>query len=585
MTPLNTASFLIMTIKLYIKKGGVIVMKMASEISLLLEKVRVSPVKFIVVTGGVCSSIGKGILIASLGVLLKGAGYSVSIIKWDPYLNVDPGTMSPLVHGEVFVTADGAETDLDLGHYERLVGLSLGKDSSVSSGQIYKEVLDSEREGRFLGKCIQLVPHVVDVAKKRLLEFALRHNVEFVLLEIGGTVGDIEGEVFLEAVRQLKMDLGSQHVMHTHLSLVPFLTWANEIKTKPTQHSVIELKRAGLAPDCLFLRADKVIEDQSIDKLSVMCEVKKEYIFQVLTFNPIYKIFLDLEAQGVGEKIQEFFHLPSIKKSDISSWQRFIEYIAESKKTLSIGLIAKYVGSNDPYISVIEAIKSSAYNLNYCVNIVTIEAEKLEKDYHNQDNSKAWNDLKNLDGIVVPGGFDSRGVEGKILACKWAREHRVPYLGLCLGMQVMIIEAARSLLNLDAANSTEFDAQTEHPVVCMMSEQRHITTKGANMRLGSYVCTLVKDTHAYNAYKSDTVLERHRHRYEVNKDYKELFEEAGIVFSGTYTAMDLVEIAEIKEHPFMVGVQFHPEFQSSPIKVHPLFKSFIEAVAKVGKKE
>ncbi|HLW72788.1 MAG TPA: CTP synthase [Candidatus Babeliales bacterium] len=560
-------------------------MKMSCEISLLLEKVRVSPVKFIVVTGGVCSSIGKGILIASLGVLLKGAGYSVSIIKWDPYLNVDPGTMSPLVHGEVFVTADGAETDLDLGHYERLVGLSLGKDSSVSSGQIYKEVLDSEREGRFLGKCIQLVPHVVDVAKKRLLEFALRHNVEFVLLEIGGTVGDIEGEVFLEAVRQLKMDLGSQHVMHTHLSLVPFLTWANEIKTKPTQHSVIELKRAGLAPDCLFLRADKAIDIQSIDKLSVMCEVKKEYIFQVLTFDPIYKIFLDLEAQGVGQKIQEFFHLPSIKKSDISSWHRFIEHIAESKKTLSIGLIAKYVGSNDPYISVIEAIKSSAYNLNYCVNIVTIEAEKLEKDYDNQSNSKTWNDLKNLDGIVVPGGFDSRGVEGKILACKWAREHGIPYLGLCLGMQVMIIEAARSLLNFDAANSTEFDAQTKYPVVCMMSEQRHITTKGANMRLGSYLCTLVKGTHAYNAYKADTVLERHRHRYEVNKDYKELFEKAGIIFSGIYTAMDLVEIAEIKEHPFMVGAQFHPEFQSSPIKVHPLFKSFIEAVAKSVKKE
>src|SRR5438309_5893532 len=268
-------------------------MKIASELSVLLEKVRVSPIKFIVVTGGVCSSIGKGILIASLGVLLKGAGYSVSILKWDPYLNVDPGTMSPLVHGEVFVTADGAETDLDLGHYERLVGLNLEKDSSVSSGQIYKEVLDGEREGSFLGKCIQLVPHVVDVAKKRLLKFALKHDVEFVLLEIGGTVGDIEGELFLEAIRQLKMDLGSGHVMHAHLSLVPFLNWANEIKTKPTQHSVIELKRAGLTPDCLFLRADTDIEKQSIDKLSMMCEVKKEYIFQVLTFDPVYRIFLE----------------------------------------------------------------------------------------------------------------------------------------------------------------------------------------------------------------------------------------------------------------------------------------------------
>lgn len=559
-------------------------MKMSSDLSVLLEQVRNSPIKFIVVTGGVCSSIGKGILIASLGVLLKGAGYSVSIIKWDPYLNVDPGTMSPLVHGEVFVTSDGAETDLDLGHYERLVGLNLERDSSVSSGQIYKEVLDGEREGRFLGKCIQLVPHVVDVAKKRLLEYALKHNVEFVLLEIGGTVGDIEGELFLEAVRQLKMDLGSNHVMHSHLSLVPFLNWANEIKTKPTQHSVIELKRAGLTPDFLFLRADRDIEKQSIDKLSIMCEVKRDYIFQVLTFNPVYRIFLDLEQQGVCAKIQEFFNLPSIKATDISSWRNFVDNIAQSKETLTVGLVAKYVGSNDPYISVFEAIKSSAYNLNYRVNIITIEAERLEKDYNDQANSKAWQDLNSVDGVVVPGGFDSRGVEGKILACEWARENKIPYLGLCLGMQVMIIEAARSLLHLPQANSTEFNVNTPDPVVCMMNEQQKITTKGANMRLGSYLCTLVKGTRAHDAYKADEIFERHRHRYEVNKDYKNRFEKAGLVFSGINTAMDLVEITEIKEHPFMVGAQFHPEFQSSPIKVHPLFKSFIEAVASRGKK-
>lgn len=554
-------------------------MKNVAEISVLLEKVRVSSTKFIVVTGGVCSSIGKGILIASLGVILKGAGYSVSILKWDPYLNVDPGTMSPLVHGEVFVTSDGVETDLDLGHYERLVGLNLGRDSSVSSGQIYQEVLDGEREGRFLGKCIQLVPHAVDVAKKRLLEFALRHNVDFVLLEIGGTVGDIEGELFLEAIRQLKMELGSEYMMHTHLSLVPFLTWANEVKTKPTQHSVMELKRAGLIPDCLFLRADKSIDLHSVDKLSMMCEVDREYIFQVLTFDPIYKVFLDLEKQGVGEKIQEFFRLPVIKKSNLLSWYNFVEYIASSKKTLSIGLIAKYVGSNDPYISVIEAIKSAAYNLNCYPNIVVIEAERLEKENNDRDNSKAWNDLKSVDGIVVPGGFDARGVEGKILACQWAREQGLPYLGLCLGMQVMIIEAARSLLHLPKANSTEFDIHSKDPVICIMDEQLHITTKGANMRLGSYLCTLVKDTRAYGAYRADTVFERHRHRYEVNRDYKERFEAAGVVFSGICADMDLVEIAEIKNHPFMVGVQFHPEFQSSPIKVHPLFHSFIEALA------
>lgn len=555
-------------------------MKHMVDLSLLLEQVRNSSTKFIIVTGGVCSSIGKGILAASLGVLLKGANYSVSIIKWDPYLNVDPGTMSPLIHGEVFVTADGAETDLDLGHYERLVNLQLTRDSSVTSGQIYKEILEKEREGYFLGKCIQMVPHVVDIAKKRLLEFALKYKVEFVLLEIGGTVGDIESELFLEAIRQLKMDLGTKHIMHVHLSLVPFLSWAHEIKTKPTQHSVIALKRAGLAPDCLFLRADTEIDQQSIEKLSIMCEVKKEYIFQVLTTNPVYKVFLDLQQQNVDVAIQKFFNVPSITSSDLSAWRIFVENIKNSRRLLSIGLVAKYVGSNDPYISVIEAIKSSAYHLNYQVKIVTIEAERLEREYNDQDSSRSWKDLKSVDGIVVPGGFDVRGVEGKILACKWARENKIPYLGLCLGMQVMIIESARSLLHLPDANSTEFDVVTKNPVICLMNEQQQLTTKGANMRLGSYLCTLMRNTQAHKAYQVDEVWERHRHRYEVNKKYKERLEKVGLIFSGIHSAMDLIEIVEIaeQEHPFMVGSQFHPEFQSSPIKVHPLFRKFIETV-------
>lgn len=554
-------------------------MKTSLEMSVLLEKVRLSSTKFVVVTGGVCSSIGKGILIASLGVLLKSAKYSVSVIKWDPYLNVDPGTMSPLVHGEVFVTADGAETDLDLGHYERLIGLNLERDSSVSSGQIYKEVLEGEREGRFLGKCIQMVPHVVDIAKKRLLEFALKHAVDFVLLEIGGTVGDIEGEVFLEAIRQLKMELGSQHVMHSHLSLVPFLNWANEVKTKPTQHSVVALKRAGLVPDCLFLRADRAIEEQSIDKLAVMCEVNKEYIFQVLTMDPVYKIFLDLQAQEVGRAIQKFFNLSVIRESDTSAWKTFIENIVQSKKMLTIALVAKYVGSNDPYISVIEAIKSSAYHLNYHIKIITIEAERLDHERDQQDTSVAWNDLKKVDGIVVPGGFDSRGVEGKILACKWARENKVPYLGLCLGMQVMIIESARSLLHLSGANSTEFDPATTDPVVCLMNEQHEVNEKGATMRLGSYLCTVQKNTRAHEAYQQEHVWERHRHRYEVNRKYKEHLEKVGLVFSGIHQDLNLIEITEVRDHPFMIGCQFHPEFQSSPVRVHPLFKAFMETVS------
>ncbi len=555
-----------------------------SQIPELIQQVQNSSIKFIVVTGGVCSSIGKGVLISSLGVLLKNTGYTVALIKWDPYFNVDPGTMSPLVHGEVFVTSDGAETDLDLGHYERLIGLNLEKDSSMSSGQIYQEVLNAEREGLFLGKCIQLVPHVVNVAKKRLLEFALKHNVEFVLLEIGGTVGDIEGAVFLEAIRQLKMELGASHLMHAHLSLVPFLEWANEVKTKPTQHSVMELKKAGLTPDCLFLRADRAIDVQSIEKLSIMCEVKKEYIFQVLTADPLYRIFCDLEVQGVNEKIQEYFNLFPLKKSDLSLWQLFIDNIVNSKEMITIGLIAKYVGSNDPYISVIEAIKSAAYNLNYQVKIVTIEAQALYQDNENRIDSNTWKKLTNLDGIVVPGGFDSRGVEGKILAAQWARENNIPYLGLCLGMQVMIIEAARSLLHLKKANSTEFDSTTENPVICMMSEQHGVKHKGATMRLGSYLCTLIQNTKAYDAYQQEAIFERHRHRYEVNNAYKEQLEKVGVVFSGICEAMNLIEVAEIKNHPFMVGTQFHPEFQSTSLKVHPLFKSFVENISTKRKK-
>lgn len=543
------------------------------ELSNLRNRFQQTNSKLIIVTGGVCSSIGKGALVASIGVLLKKADYSVSVVKWDPYLNVDPGTMSPLVHGEVFVTQDGAETDLDLGHYERHIGLSLTRDSSVSSGQVYQEVLDGERTGRFLGKCIQLVPHVVDVIKSRLLSFVLSKGVEFVLVEIGGTVGDMEGEVFLEAIRQLRMEVGSKQIMHIHLSYVPFLSWTGEVKTKPTQHSVTELKRAGLAPDCLCLRADKSVDDQSLDKLSIMCEVKRNYIFQALTFDPMYRMFLDLDRQGLCTRIQEHFQIQNARQADLSEWQKFIEMIDNSTKTLSIGLIAKYVGTNDPYISVIEAIKSAAYHHKMTANIVVIEAELLEQGAQ----SVAWQQLQSLDGIVVPGGFDKRGIEGKILAARWARENNVPYFGLCLGMQIMVIEAARSLLGLPDATSTEFEADTKAPVICLMGEQREITKKGASMRLGSYLCNLVSGTKAFKAYNQDVVRERHRHRYEVNNSYREQLEKVGVVFSGIYEEKDLVEIAEHRDHLFMLGTQFHPEFQSSPLKVHPLFNAFIQA--------
>lgn len=533
--------------------------------------------KFITVTGGVCSSIGKGVLVSSVGVLLKNAGYSVAVVKWDPYLNVDPGTMSPMEHGEVFVTADGAETDLDLGHYERIMQLHLTRKSSVSSGQIFEEVLQGEREGKFLGRCIQLVPHVVDTIKNRLLDFAIEQKTDFVLIEIGGTVGDMEGNTFLEAIRQISLELGHHRLFHFHLSYVPFLSWANEIKTKPTQHSVYTLKGFGIIPNSLVLRAEKSIERKPREKLSIMCGVDRNLIFQVLTYKPIYKLFLDLEKQGLCEKIQQYFGISSPRPTNLSQWRELIELIETSKKEVKIGLVAKYVGSNDPYISVIEAVSSAGYWNKVKVNLEVIEAEKLEKAA-NDPSADVWKAMASLDGIIVPGGFDNRGIEGKILAAKWAREHDVPYLGLCLGMQVMLIEFARNVLGLKEANSTEFDKNTSNPVISLLEEQQGIERKGATMRLGTYPCKVLKESKAHKAYGKDLVEERHRHRYEFNNRYKEQFEAAGVVFSGIYTEKNLVEISELKDHPFMLGTQAHPEFTSSPLQVNPLFMEFMRVV-------
>ncbi|MFH0898237.1 MAG: CTP synthase [bacterium] len=538
-----------------------------------ISDVKIGKTKFIIITGGVCSSIGKGVLISSLGVLLQNAGFSVSVIKWDPYLNVDPGTMSPLEHGEVFVTADGAETDLDLGHYERMLGIRLTKDSSVSSGQIFQEIIEGERKGAFLGKCIQFVPHVVDAIKNRLYSFALTHPVDFVLLEIGGTVGDMEGQVFLEAVRQIGMDLGQSKVFHGHLSYVPFLEWTGEIKTKPTQHSVNRLKMDGLVPNCLFLRASQAIPIKAKEKLSTMCDVSRNLIFQVLTFDPVYRLFLDLNQQDVGIRIQEYFSIKQPKTSNLSAWQGLLEQIEQCKRSVSIGIVAKYVGNNDPYISVIEALKSAAYVNNVRAEISVIDAEQLASK-----SEDAWKQLQECQGVVVPGGFDTRGVEGKILTAQWARENKIPYLGLCLGVQVMLIEYARSVIGLDGANSTEFDGKTSHPVISLLHEQQNVMQKGGSMRLGEYACSIVPETRAFQAYGKDVVFERHRHRYEFNNRYKEQFEQAGIVFSGSFEKQGLIEIAEIKDHPFMIGTQFHPEFLSLPLKPHPLFKLFVEAM-------
>jgi CTP synthase len=550
------------------------------DIKDLISEVIKKKTKFIVTTGGVCSSLGKGVLISSLGVLLKNSGYKVSVVKWDPYLNIDPGTMSPLVHGEVFVLDDGAETDLDLGHYERMLGVHLHKDSSVSSGQIFKEILDAERAGKFLGKNIQLVPHVVDAIKARLLNFALKTKVDFVLLEIGGTVGDMEGTSFLEAIRQLKLELSPRQMMLCHLSLVPYLNWANEIKTKPTQHSVMLLQKAGLVPDAIFLRTDKSIDLKAKEKVAIMCGVKKDYIFEVLTFDPVYQLFLELEKQKVNQRIQKWFEIKKIQKADLSRWQELIEKIKKAKGVITIGLVAKYTGSNDPYLSVLKALEAAGYYYGYKIDVKIFEAEKLEQRGLNLDQI-----FKGIKGIVVPGGFDARGIEGKITAVKWARENNVPYFGLCLGMQVMLIEFARSVLKFKDANSTEFDKKTKHPIVCFLEEQREVKQKGGTMRLGSYPCTVLPETLAYKAYKEKIVFERHRHRYEFNNFYKEKFEKADVVFSGIYKDKNLVEIAEIKNYDFMLGTQFHPELLSSPLRPHPLFKEFLHAIINRTKKK
>ncbi|MBD3231565.1 CTP synthase [Candidatus Dependentiae bacterium] len=543
----------------------------------LLRKVIKKKTRFVVITGGVCSSLGKGVLVSSIGVLLKNSGYSVSVVKWDPYLNVDPGTMSPLVHGEVFVTDDGAETDLDLGHYERFLNIHLDKTSSVSSGQIFKEILDGEREGKYLGKDIQFVPHVVDAIKNRLLNFAIDKNVDFVLVEIGGTVGDMEGIAFLEAVRQLKMDLADRQLMLCHLSLVPFLSWANELKTKPTQHSVILLKKAGLMPDSLFLRSDRKVGEKSKEKLSIMCGVHKDLIFESLTWEPVYKLFLDLQQQDVNKRIQNWFSIKKSKKADLSKWKKLIKKIEKEKEKITIGLIAKYVGSNDPYLSVIKALESACYANGYDVDIQVIDAQKIEKE-NLKKGTDIYEQVKKLQGLIIPGGFDKRGIVGKILAAKYARENKIPYLGLCLGMQVMLIEYAQSVLKITDASSTEFNKSTKNPIISLLEEQAEIVKKGGTMRLGKFPCTIIPETLAYKAYKKKEVWERHRHRYEFNNAYKKTFEKSGVVFSGIYKKKDLVEISELKNHPFMLGCQFHPEFLSTPLKPHPLFNEFIRAI-------
>lgn len=530
--------------------------------------------KYIFVTGGVCSSLGKGIAAASIGALLKSAGFKVFMMKLDPYLNVDPGTMNPSQHGEVFVTDDGAETDLDLGHYERFIDEPLTKESTVTSGRVYAEVLDKERRGDYLGGTIQIVPHITEAIQDRIKKAAKVSGADVVIVEIGGTVGDIEGEPFLEAIRQMRHRIGSTNALFVHLTLLPYLAASGELKTKPTQASVRELRRIGITPDIIMPRADVAIDEKLLKKIALFCDVEERAVIPAPTVESIYEVLLKFEERGITKLIEDKLELPK-KRVDLASWETLVRTVKREKKPLIIAAVGKYTEVNDSYISVNEAIKAACWEINRAPQIVWVDAEHLEKE-----DAKEWEKLKTADGILVPGGFGNRGIEGKILAAQYAREHKKPYLGLCLGMQILVIEFARHVANILDANSEEFTPEGASNVIHFMAEQKGVTRKGGTMRLGAYRCALGSATLARKLYGADEISERHRHRYEVNNAYREELAAAGLTFSGRNPDADLVEISEIAGHPFMLGCQFHPEFKSRPLAPHPLFLGFAKAAEK-----
>jgi CTP synthase len=523
--------------------------------------------KYIFVTGGVVSSVGKGITVAALGRILKGRNISVSVQKLDPYLNVDPGTMSPYQHGEVFVTDDGAETDLDLGHYERFIDINLSSASSVTSGQIYSSVITNERRGDFLGGTIQVIPHVTNELKSRIHLVAEESGAEVVIVEVGGTVGDIEGLPFLEAIRQMRNDVGKENTFYIHVTLLPYLGSTGELKTKPTQHSVNELRRIGIQPDVIACRSDYPVSDDLKAKISLFCDVDRRAVIPLLTASTIYETPLILEEEGLGDFIVDRMGINQTGQ-DLNEWRQMVSKIKSSKETVQIALVGKYVELPDAYISVREALHHAALYHDRNIEIIWVNSEELEQG----DVDQA---LRSASGIVVPGGFGERGVEGKIMAAKYAREHKIPYLGLCLGMHILVIEFARHVFNTSDPNSTEFDQKCAYPVIDLLPEQSDVDEMGGTMRLGIYPCKLVENTKAGKAYDVELVHERHRHRFEFNNDFREQLESAGFVASGISPDGKLVEIGEIKDHPWMVGVQFHPEFLSRPGRPHPLFRDFM----------
>lgn len=533
--------------------------------------------KYIFVTGGVCSSLGKGIAAASIGAILKACGFSVVPQKMDPYLNVDPGTMSPFQHGEVFVTDDGSETDLDLGHYERFIDVNLSETSSVTTGKIYSETIAKERRGDFLGGTIQIIPHITNAIKNKIKGMG-KAGAQIVIVEIGGTVGDIEGLPYLEAIRQLRWELGHEDTLFVHLTLLPYLKGSKELKTKPTQASVRELRSIGIQPDIIIARADYPIGKDLIKKIALFCDVQENAVIPSVTANSIYEVPLLMEEYKIAELIEEKLELGKVKPN-LKSWSDLYEKMQRSKKEVEIALVGKYTGLDDAYLSVIESLKIACFHHERKLKLTWISAEKLE-----EHDAKAWEDLKAADGILVPGGFGIRGTEGKIMAARYARENLVPYFGLCLGMQIMTIEFARHILKDEKITSEEFDEEhklgPDKYIINFLPDQSWQKQKGGTLRLGVYPCALTAGTKTREAYGKKQIEERHRHRYEFNNKFRERLEKHGWVPAGIYEKANLVEIAEIKDHPFMIGTQFHPEFLSRPNRPHPLFFSFITAAIK-----
>ena len=533
--------------------------------------------KYIFVTGGVISSLGKGLTAASIGTLLEARGLKVTLAKFDPYLNVDPGTMSPFQHGEVYVTDDGAETDLDLGHYERFTHATLGRLNNLTSGRVYANIIEKERRGDYLGKTVQVIPHVTNEIKERIRAIGRNSKADVLIIEIGGTTGDIEGLPFIEAIREFAHEAGPKNALFIHVTLVPYIRVAGEIKTKPTQQSVAKLREIGIQPQLLVCRSEKHLDHDVREKIALYCNVPVECVIEELDVaHSIYEVPIDLQKEQVDTLVCRLLGLKT-KPADMRDWQQMLRRLIAPRQSCRIAVVGKYIGLQDAYKSLYEALKHAGGVNNTAVEIVRVDAEFLERD-------GAAKHLRTMDGILVPGGFGNRGIEGKIAAARYARENNIPYFGICLGMQIAVIEFARHVCQLKAANSAEFDTKTPHPVICLLDEQQRIVNKGGTMRLGAKPCQLLRGTHSQRLYRTNLISERHRHRYEFNNAYRDQLTRAGLKIAGLYTEKNLVELIEVPAHPYFVACQFHPEFKSRPHTAHPLFRGFIAAALKNAKR-